>query len=178
MWNECCLKSQCTCRIRFGSILVTASYGHYGQCTARIGPDPTSRILLSSVFPKRAWAILCKTDPVRVWPNSSGLKARRCACRNHRTRLRTGPQTRLRSSTDVQDNIIQNQPGPDLVLADCARFWPNGSGPEASQCTRIIRPASGQWFPADPARMRIGSGMFTGKFTNSFTIAKLQIPVR
>ena len=70
-------------------------------------------------------------------------------------------QTRLRSSTYVLDNIIQNQPGSDLVLADCARFWPNGSGPEASQCARIIRPASGQCFPADPARMRIGSGMFT-----------------
>ena len=81
----------------------------------------------------------------------------------------TGPvpashfQTRFRSSTDVTDNILgQNQPGSDLVLADCARFWPNGSGPEASQCARIIRPASGQPFPANPDRMRIGSGMFTG----------------
>ncbi len=57
---------------------------------------------------------------------------------------------------------MQNQPGSDLVLADCVRFWPNGSGPEASRCARIIRPASGQCFPADPDRMRIGSGMFTG----------------
>ena len=58
---------------------------------------------------------------------------------------------------------MQNQPGSDLVPADCIRFWPNGSGPEASRCARIIRPASGQCFPADPDRMRIGSGMFTGK---------------
>ena len=42
------------------------------------------------------------------------------------------------------------------------RFWPNGSGPEASQCARIIRPASGQRHPADPERMRIESGKFTG----------------
>ena len=33
---------------------------------------------------------------------------------------------------------MQNQPGSDLVLADCVRFWPNGSGPEASRCARII----------------------------------------
>ena len=56
--------------------------------------------------------------------------------------------TRFRSSTDVPDNTVQNQPGSDLVLADCVRFWPNGSGPEASQCARTIRPASGQGFPA------------------------------
>ena len=72
-------------------------------------------------------------------------------------------QTRFRSSTDVPDNTVQNQPGSDLVLADCVRFWPNGSGPEASQCARIIRPGSGQCLPADPDRMRIGSGMFTRK---------------
>ena len=57
---------------------------------------------------------------------------------------------------------MQNQPGSDLVLADCVRFWPNGSGPEASRCARVVRPASGQCFPADPDRMRIRSGMFTG----------------
>ena len=51
----------------------------------------------------------------------------------------TGPlpvfhfQTGFRSSTDVPDNIVQNQPESDLVLADCVRFWPNGSGPEASR---------------------------------------------
>ena len=32
-------------------------------------------------------------------------------------------QTRFRSSTDIPDKIVQNQPGHDLVLADCARFW-------------------------------------------------------
>ena len=58
---------------------------------------------------------------------------------------------------------MQNQPGCDLVLADCVRFWPNGSSPEANGCARIIRPASGQCFRPDPDRMRIGSGMFTGR---------------
>ena len=74
----------------------------------------------------------------RVWLHSSGLKASWCAGI-------TGPgfwqdatsplplvqfQTRLRSSADVPDNSIQKQPGADLVLADCVRLWPNGSGPE------------------------------------------------
>ena len=90
---------------------------------------------------------------VRVWPNTSGLEASRCAVPHF--------ETRFRSSADVPDNIVQNQPGSDLVLADCVRFWPNGTAPEASQCARIIRPASGQCFRTDPDRMQIGSGMFT-----------------
>ena len=107
---------------------------------------------------------------VRVWPNASGLEASRCAGITWPGFWQdaTGPlpvshfQTGFRSFTDVPNNTEQNQPGSDLVLADCVRFWPNGSGPEVSQCTRIIRPASGQRFPADPDRMRIGSSMFTG----------------
>ena len=106
---------------------------------------------------------------VRVWPNASGLEASRCAgiIWPGFWQDATGPlpashfRARFRSSTDVPDNTVPNQPGSDLVLADCVRFWPNGSGPEASRCATIIRPASGQCFPADPDRMRIGSGMFT-----------------
>ena len=121
---------------------------------------------------------------VRVWPNASDLEASRCAgiiwpgfCQDA-----TGPlpvshfQTRFRSSTDVPDNIVQKQPGSNLVLADCVRFWPNGSGPEARRCSRIIRSASGQRFPADPDRMRIGSGMFTGyvRITDTLTRTRRQ----
>ena len=103
---------------------------------------------------------------IRVWLNSSGMKASWCAGFN-------GPGNRPATSfplsdsvpfftTDVPNNSIQNQPVSDLVLAHCVRFWPNGSGPEESRCARIILPVSGQYFPADPARMRIGSGVFTG----------------
>ena len=49
-------------------------------------------------------------------------------------------QTQLQSSTDVPGDTMQNQPRSDLVLADCVRFWPNRSGPEASWCARIIWP--------------------------------------
>ena len=109
-------------------------------------------------FPKKAQTLLCKTDPdpiwmhglVRFWPNGSGPEASQC------TRIiepgfwgRTQPARhqfptfRMRSSTDGPDHLVQNHPGSDSVLADCVRFWPNGSGPEASRCARIIRPASG-----------------------------------
>ena len=105
---------------------------------------------------------------VWVWPNTSGLKAVRCAGIIWPSFWQDAAcplpvfhsKTRLHSSTDIPDNIVQNQLGSSLVLADCVRFWPNGSSPEASQCARIIRLASGQCFPAKP--MQIGSGMFTG----------------
>ena len=78
---------------------------------------------------------------VRVWLNVSGLEASRCAgiIWPGFWQGATGPlpvphfQTWFRSSTDAPDIIVQNQPGSDLVLADCVRFWPNGSGPEASR---------------------------------------------
>ena len=106
---------------------------------------------------------------VRVWPNtvrkqagvheSSGpVSDRTQPVSNQFPTFRLGsvlPET-------SRNNIVQNQPGSDLVLADCARLWPNRSGPEASRSARIIRPASGQCFPANPDRMRIVSGMFTG----------------
>ena len=66
----------------------------------------------------------------------------------------TGPlpdsnlQTRLHPSTDSPDSIVQNQPRLSLALADCARFRPNGSHPETSQCARIIRPVYGRRFPS------------------------------
>ena len=62
------LHTQYPCRIRSGSVLVTASYGHYGQRAATIWPDRICRIRLPApVFPKKAWAILCKTDPDPIW---------------------------------------------------------------------------------------------------------------
>ena len=107
---------------------------------------------------------------VRVWPNASGLEASWCAgiIWPGFWQDATGPlpvfhfQIRFRSSTDVPDNTVQNQPRSVYVLADCVRFWANGSGPETIWCARTIRPASGQCFPAGPDQMRIGSCMFTG----------------
>ena len=123
-------------------------------------PDPTSRIRFRSVFSTEGMDHIVQNRPgsdvdglVRIccgWPCqdlmwmalSSGQEASRCAgiIGPGFRQDATGPLPvshfwiRFRSSTDVPDNIIQNQPGSDLVLADCVRSWPNGSGPESSQC--------------------------------------------
>ena len=162
--------------------MVTASYGHYGQRADRIRPDRICRIRLpasvSAPFFQRRPGPYCENRPgsdldglVRVWPHTSGLEASYCVgiIRPGFWHDASGPLpishflNRFHSPTDDPDNTVQNQPGSSLVLADCVRFWPNGSGPEASRCARIIRPDSGQCFPPDPDRMGMGSGMFTGK---------------
>ena len=120
------------------------------------------------LFPKEGMDHIVQYQPgsdlhglVRVWPNASGLEASRCTgiIGPGFWQDATGPlpvshfQTGLRSCTDGPNHVVLNQPGSDLVLDDCVRFWPNGSGPEASRCERIIRPASGQRFRADPDRI-------------------------
>jgi len=95
---------------------------------------------------------------VRAWQNTSGLEGSQCAgiigsgfWQDATSLLPVSHfQTWFRSSTDVLDNTVQNQPGSSLVLVDCGGFWPNRSGPEASRCARIIQLASGLCFPADP----------------------------
>ena len=100
-----------------------------------------------SVFPK-AWIKLLQNRPgsdqdvlVRVWPThpvrkQAGVQGISVPVSG---RTQTGPlpvspfQARLRSSTDVPDRIVQNQPGSDLVLADCVRVWPNG----LADCVRV-----------------------------------------
>ena len=93
---------------------------------------------------------------VRVWPNASGLDPIWIALsgfgqthpvwKQAGMQESSGPvsgrtsfllpvfhfQTRLQSSTDSPDHTVLNQPGSCLVPADGVRFWPNGSGPEAS----------------------------------------------
>ena len=135
-------------------------YGCYGQRAAKISLDCICQIRLPASISVLFFQLKicddiaqnqseCNLDGlVRVWSNASGLEAGRC------TGIiwlgfwldTTGPlpvfhlQTWFRTSTDIPDNLVQNQPGSDLVLADCVRFWPDSSGPEASQCARIIGP--------------------------------------
>ena len=111
-------------------------------------PDPTFRIRFSSVFPKKAWIILCETDLgglVRVWPNTSGLEANRCAgiiapCFWQDA---NGPlpvshrQARLCSSTDVPGNIV-----PGLGRTDPVRKQADvqeSSGPLLANASQPIR---------------------------------------
>ena len=167
------------------NVLVMASYGHYGQLAARIGPDRICQIrLLASVsvpfFQRRHGSDCAKLTRIQSgWPCQGLAKhiwsGSKLVCRNHRARFlaecnRSGtsfplPDSVLFFHRRNPDNTEQKQLGSEWVLADYVRFWPNGSGPEASRCARITRPTSGPCFQADPDRMRIGSGMFTGKVT-------------
>ena len=112
---------------------------------------------------------------VRAWQNTSGLEGSQCAgiigpgfWQDATSPLPVSHfQTWFRSSTDVLDNTVQNQPRSNLVLVDCVRFWPNRSSLEASQCARIIHLTSGLCFPADLDWIWIRSGMFTGYIYNS-----------
>ena len=146
-----------------------------------IGPDGTYRNRLPAsdsvpFFQRRPGSSCGKPARVRSgWPGQVWAKriwsGSKPGCKNHEARFwqsATGPQpvshlqTRLRCPTGGPNPTVQNRPGSDRVLADCVRFWPDGFGPEASRCARLIGPVSGQCFPANPDRMRIGSGMFAG----------------
>ena len=85
---------------------------------------------------------MCKNHQSQFWQNVTRLL------------LVSHSQTWLHSSTDGLDHTVQNQLGSNLVLADCVRFWPDGSSLEASQCARLIQPASGQRFRADLDQIR------------------------
>ena len=108
---------------------------------------------------------------VRVLPDASGLEARWCAgiigpgFWQDATGPLPVPTFRLGSVISQTSRIILCKTSPDPIQfwLTASGFGPNGSGPEASRCATIIRPASGQCFRADPDRMRIGSGMFTGR---------------
>ena len=122
---------------------ITASYGHYGQRAARIGldsiimPDPTSRVRFSSVFPDKAWVILCKAGPDPIWMAWPGIRsgwpgqglAKRIwsgskpVCRNHLARFLAG-RNRPATSFPLLDSgfvhpqtsrIILCQTSPDPV---------------------------------------------------------------
>ena len=139
-------------------------------------PDPTSRIRFGSVLPKTAPIILLQTDPGPIWMTWSGFGQTHLV-RNQATVQesvdpvsgRTQPARyqfptfRLGSVLPQKARILLCKNSLDTIWSGLTvRFWPNGSGPEASRCARTIRPASGQRFRADPGRVQIGSGLFTG----------------
>ena len=91
--------------------------------------------------------MLYKSDPDPIWMGLSGFDETHLVWKQAGVQESSGPvsgrtsftlpvfhfQTRLQSSTDSPDHIVQKQHGSELVLADGVRFWPNGSGPEASR---------------------------------------------
>ena len=135
-------------------------------------PGPTSCIRFSSILSKKARILLCKTDPHPLWIAWSGFGQTHLVLKQAGVQEYSGPvpgrdatgslpvsrfQTRFRSSTDVPDNIVQNQPGSDLVLADCVRFGPNGwrSGSKPvckNHPARFLPTLPSRWNPANRIR--------------------------
>jgi len=145
------IRTQPTRRISFQSLLVMASYGHYSQCAARIGPDHICLIWLPTscsitYFLRKPSSYCAKPAHIQSgWPDWVLAKwtgsGSQLVCKNHQAQFWQTAishlsvshfQTLLCSCRDGGDLIAQHQPRSDLVLADCVRFWPNGSGLEAS----------------------------------------------
>ena len=111
--------SQVTCWIRSRSVLVTASYGRYGQRTARIWPDRIYLIQLpvSDSGPcfshqRRHGSYCAKPTRLRSARPGQGLAKRiwsgsKPVCRNHRARFLAG----------------RNRPATSFPLSDSVAFF-------------------------------------------------------
>ena len=130
--------------------------------------DPASSIQFGSVFPKKAWITLgnADMDPIGMAWRGFGQM--------HHVRKQAGVQESLGSvvaecilpTTSFPLRfvcilswmawIILCKISPDPIWFELTiRFWPNGSGPDASRCVRIIWPASGQCFQSNSGVNRI-----------------------
>ena len=102
----------------YGQLWPLQPVRHQNQAGLRV-PDLTSHIHFSSVFPKKAWIMLCKADAYPIWVAWSGFG------QTHAVSDRMQPahyqfrnfQTQLCSSTHVPDLVVQNWPRSNLVLA-------------------------------------------------------------
>ena len=65
--------------------------------------------------------------------------------------------------------VCKTSPDPIGFWLTVSGFGQTDPVRKANRCARISRPASGQRFRADPDRMRIRSGMFTGDANNNCT---------
>ena len=112
---------------------------------------------------------MCNTHPAWFWQNETDPLS-----------LFFPYPIRFRSPKDGSDLC---KTGPDSIWfwLTVSGFWPNRSGPEASRCARIIRPISGQCFPADPDRMRhvYWDNLTTGRIRRSnYGLIACSIPGR
>ena len=81
-------------------------------------PDPASHLRSSSVLPKKAWIIVCKSGLVRFWPNASGPEASWCA----RIIGQLWQNANRLLPVSYWDMFFHRQPRPYCVkpvLADC-----------------------------------------------------------
>ena len=114
---------------------------------------------------------------MRVWPNASGLETSWCAgiiwsgnklvCRNHPAQFLAQcnwPTTSFPLLESVA--FFHKHPGSHSAKSTWIRFFSGGLCQVLAKriwCARIIRPASGQCFQANPDQIQIRSDMFTGK---------------
>ena len=154
-----------------GSVLVTASYGLYGQRAARIGPYRICRIRLfasvSAAFFQRRHRSHC-AKPTRVRSGRPGQRlakriwsGSKLLCRNHRDRFLAG-RIRTAASFPLSDSVafFHRRSGYycakparirfKLVLADCVRFWPLKRIRSGSEPMRTNVPA--RFWPMLPIR--------------------------
>ena len=128
-------------------------------------PDTTSRMRFSSVFPKKTWITLCKTDLDPIWMAWSGFRQTHLFWKQVGGSESSGPvsgrmQPARHQFPTVRLGCILPQVariiscttslGPMGFWLTVSGFGPNGSGTEASLRARMIRPTSGQCFQADP----------------------------
>ena len=136
-------------------------------------PYLTSRIQFGSVFPKKAWIIVCKTDPDPIWMAWSGFGQMRLVLKRAGMQESSGLVSgRMQPAwyqfltfrlSSVLPQTTQNplyKTSPDPI-----GFWLSMSG--FAQTDPVQKPAceqesSGQRFWANPDVMRIRSGIFTG----------------
>ena len=116
---------------------------HYGQHVARLCGDCTCQIQLpvsDSVLFFQRWPGSHCVKPAQIQSGWPGQVLAKCIwsgskplCKNHRAWFWQNTnsllpvshfQTQLHYSIDCPDHTVQNQPGSDLILADCVRFWP------------------------------------------------------
>ena len=127
-------------------------------------PDLTSHIQFGSVLPKKAWIILCKTSLAPIWMAWSGFGqkhlVRKQAGVHESLSLVLAERNQPATSFPPLASVAFRWPGSywakpawilfgSVWLCQVFSFWPNESGPEASQYASITGPASGQHFQAD-----------------------------
>ena len=179
-------------RTRSGSVSVTASLQpESGQIVLYNLSD--FRHPIQFRFSKKARIILCKTDPDPIWTAWSGFGQTHLVWKQASLQESSGsvsgrtqparyqfPTLRLccvLSQTTSRIIVCKTSQDSDLVLAACVRFWPNGSGHEASRCARLTDPA--RFWPcqrcrsgSDPACL-LGSTAYWGSKYLLFVIPSL-----
>ena len=162
------------------AFFITASYSHYGQLwplrpviaiTASVQPESARVVYFARSdsphpfqfrFFQRRHGLYC-AKPARIRSSWPGQGASRCAGKDQRGPVsgRTQPTRkqfptfRLGSVLSQTSWIIlcKTSPYPIFVLADCVRFAPNGSGPEAKPVCKDHPARFWPVLPSDPDRM-------------------------